>query len=102
MNLLAALTRHRSASVANERLKILLTHERYFSGQPDLLPILQSEIVKVVTKHVSIDPDKVQISLDRGDTASMLEINIEVPTESVLRKKDGGRLAWTSEAPVLG
>jgi len=24
---------------------------------------------------------KVQISLDRGDTASMLEINIEVPTE---------------------
>jgi len=89
MNLLAALTRRRSASVANERLKILLTHERSLGGQSDLIPILQGEIVKVVAKHVSIDPDKVQVSLDRGEIASMLEINIEVPTPSTYRKKEG-------------
>jgi len=98
MSWLAALRGSRSASVANERLKILLTHERHLSSQPDLIPILQNEIVKVVTKHVSIDPDKVQICLDRGDTASMLEINIEVPTESVLRGKTARRLTWTHPA----
>jgi cell division topological specificity factor len=82
MKLFGAFARRRSASVANERLKILLTHERRLSGQPDLIPVLQREIVKLVSKHVSVDPDKVQVALDRGDIASMLEINIEVPTAS--------------------
>ena len=96
MNLLAVLTRRRSASVANERLKILLTHERSLNGQPDLIPVLQGEIVKVVAKHVSVDPDKVQVSLDRGEIASMLEINIEVPTASTYQKKEGRRQARAS------
>ena len=96
MNLFGALTRRRSASVANERLKILLTHERHLSSQSDLIPILHGEIVKVVAKHVYVDPEKVQVSLDRGDIASMLEINIEVPTESRSLKKNGRRQARAS------
>ena len=96
MSLFGALTRRRSASVANERLKILLTHERQLSSQPDLIPILHGEIVKVVAKHVSVDPDKVKVSLDRGEIASMLEINIEVPTASRNLKKDGRRQARAS------
>ena len=38
MNWFAALAKRKSASVARERLQILLTHERVRSGQPDLLP----------------------------------------------------------------
>lgn len=93
MNLFGSFMRRRSASVANERLKILLTHERHLGGQPDLIPILQGEIVKVVTKHVAVDPDKVQVALERGEIASILEINIEVPTPEVLEKKTGRRRA---------
>jgi cell division topological specificity factor len=89
VNLFGALTRRRSASVASERLKILLTHERHLGSQPDLVPILQEEIVKAVTKHVAVDPDKVQVSLERGDIASILEINIEVPTASAYQTKNG-------------
>ncbi len=96
MNLFGSLLRRRSASVANERLKILLTHERQLGSQTDLIPVLQGEIVKVVAKHVSIDPDKVQVSLDRGDIASMLEINIEVPTKSTYQEKNVRRQAQAS------
>ncbi|MHA1180192.1 MAG: cell division topological specificity factor MinE [Alphaproteobacteria bacterium] len=96
MNLFGSLLRRRSASVANERLKILLTHERQLSSQTDLIPVLQGEIVKVVAKHVSIDRDKVQVSLDRGEIASMLEINIEVPTASTFEKKNVRRQARAS------
>ncbi len=96
MTLFGAFMRKRSASVANERLKILLTHERQLGTEPDLIPILQGEIVKVVTKHVTVDPDKVQVSLERGDIASMLEINIEVPTAATDRKKTGRRHAKAS------
>ena len=35
MNWFASLAKRKSASVARERLQILLTHERVRSGQPD-------------------------------------------------------------------
>ncbi len=33
-----------------------------------------------IGKHVSIDPDKVEVRLDRGKAVSTLEIEIELPT----------------------
>ena len=34
----------------------------------------------VIAKHFTIDRDKVQIKLDRGETVSTLEIDVEVPS----------------------
>jgi len=42
-------------------------------------PILQEEILAVIAKHMAIDRDKVQVKLDRGDSFSTLEIDIEMP-----------------------
>ncbi|HET7886952.1 MAG TPA: cell division topological specificity factor MinE [Bradyrhizobium sp.] len=71
-----------SAPVARERLQILLAHERGMRGQPDLLELLRTEILAVVSRHVSFDPEKLQIKMDRGHLVSMLEIDIEVPNEA--------------------
>jgi cell division topological specificity factor len=79
MNWLAILTRRRSASVARERLQILLTHERVASSQSDLIPTLREEILAVVAKHVAVDPEKVEVKIDRGKAVSLLEIDIEIP-----------------------
>ena len=68
-----------SAPVARERLQILLAHERGLRGQPDLLAILREEILGVVSRHVTLDPDKVIVRLDRGAQVSTLEVDIEVP-----------------------
>jgi cell division topological specificity factor len=68
-----------SAPVARERLQILLAHERASHGQSDLLSILRDEILAVVAKHVNVEQDQVRVTLDRGDTVSMLEIDVEVP-----------------------
>jgi cell division topological specificity factor len=68
-----------SAPVARERLQILLAHERGLRGQPDLLELLRAEILSVVSRHVVLDPEKVIVRMDRGDTVSMLEVDIEVP-----------------------
>ena len=56
-----------SAPVARERLQILLAHERGQRGQPDLLSVLREEILAVVSKHVTLDPTKVIVRLERGD-----------------------------------
>jgi len=68
-----------SAPVARERLQILLAHERGLCGQPDLLELLRSEILAVVSRHVEFDPEKLHIRLERGGQVSTLEIDIEVP-----------------------
>jgi len=73
--------RDTSAPVARERLQILLAHERGLLGQPDLLVMLREEILAVVSKHVTLDPDKVIVRLDRGKNVSTLEVDIEVPND---------------------
>jgi len=81
MNLWTLFRRNSSAPVARDRLQVLLAHERAFAGgKSDLLMILQDEIIAVIAKHVTIERDKVQIKLDRGDPVSTLEIDVEVPS----------------------
>jgi len=71
--------RRGSAPVARERLQILLAHERVARGQPDLLGVLREEILAVISRHISFEPDKVQIKMDRGKSVSTLEVDIEIP-----------------------
>jgi cell division topological specificity factor len=71
--------RRGSAPVARERLQILLAHERAARGQSDLLGVLREEILAVISRHISFEPDKVQIKMDRGKSVSTLEVDIEIP-----------------------
>jgi cell division topological specificity factor len=71
--------RRGSAPIARERLQILLAHERNAGSHPDLLGVLREEIIAVIGRHVSIEPDKVQIKMDRGKTVSTLAVDIEIP-----------------------
>lgn len=80
LNLMRLLGRRTgSAPVARERLQILLAHERGVIGQPDLVGILREEILAVVSRHVTLDPDKVMVKMDRGQSVSTLEVDIELP-----------------------
>ncbi len=91
MGLLRLLSRRKgSAPVARERLQILLAHERGLRGQPDLLGILREEILAVVSRHVTLDPDKVVVRLDRGVDVSTLEVDIEVPNDFDKRRRAVG------------
>jgi cell division topological specificity factor len=73
--------RRGSAPVARERLQILLAHERVARSQPDLLGVLREEILAAIGRHVRFEPDKVQITMDRGKSVSTLEVDIEIPHE---------------------
>jgi cell division topological specificity factor len=78
MNLLIG-GRTASAPVAQERLQILLAHERGLRGRPDLLGVLRAEILAVVSRHIVLDPEKIIVRMDRGKHVSTLEVDIEVP-----------------------
>ncbi len=68
-----------TASVAKERLQIIVAHERGQREQPDYLPQLQQEILDVIRKYVPIDQDQVQVQLDKNDDCSVLELNVTLP-----------------------
>lgn len=73
MNVFKFLRRGGSAPIARERLQILLAHERRANDKTDLLSILRDEILAVVAKHISLEPDKIQIRMERGEPVSTLE-----------------------------
>jgi cell division topological specificity factor len=79
MSVLSLFRRRRSAPVARERLQILLSHERAARGQRDLLAILREEILAAIAKHVTVESDNVHVRMDRGETVSTLEIDVEIP-----------------------
>ncbi len=69
-----------TASVAKERLQIILAHERGGrQGASDYLPALQRELVAVISKYVSIRPEDIRVHLERQDNFEVLEVKIELP-----------------------
>ena len=66
------------ASVARERLQIILAHERTGDGPsgPAYLNDLQKDLVQVISKYISIDPDDIKVSLEKQGTLEVLEVNI--------------------------
>jgi cell division topological specificity factor len=71
----------KTASVAKERLQIILAHERSGRGgsRADYLPQLQQELVAVISKYVSIRPEDIKVQLERQDNLEVLEVKIELP-----------------------
>ena len=76
MNLFKFLNRRTTAPVARERLQILLAHERKSACNSDLIAILHREVLNAVSKHIEIDPDRVDVAMHRRDMISVLEIDI--------------------------
>lgn len=82
MTLFNFLTRRRSASVARERLQILLEYERCLIDQTDLVTVLREEILRIVARYVRIDRDTVQVKVDRGNHVSTLAVGIRIRNAS--------------------
>ncbi len=72
----------KTATVAKERLQIILAHERSGRGtRADYLPQLQQELMAVISKYVNISPNDVKVSVERQDNFEVLEVKIELPDE---------------------
>lgn len=74
-------TRPSSASIARERLQILVSHERNAGKQPSYLPQLQQDLLIVLKKYVDVDQDAISINFEQDDQQEVLELNIVLPDE---------------------
>ena len=71
----------KSASVAKERLQIILAHERSGrnASEPDYLQDLQRDLIAVISKYIKINPNDITVMMERQDNLDVLEVKIELP-----------------------
>lgn len=72
-------SRASSASVAKERLQILVAHERLSRNQPSYLPQLQKELLEVIRKYVDVDQNSISFNFEQDGNQETLELNIVLP-----------------------
>ncbi len=80
-------SRPQSAPAARERLQVLLAHERASTGDSDLVAKLRDEILRVISRHMQIDDDKVSVKMERGAQVSTLAVDVEIPFDAGKKKK---------------
>jgi len=69
-----------TATVAKERLQLILAHERNGrNASPDYLPQLQKELLAVISKYVAINDEDIKVHMERQDNLEVLEVKIELP-----------------------
>ncbi len=68
-----------TASVAKERLRIIVAQERSNRGAPDYLPLLQRELLEVIRKYVSVDVDAVKVEMAKDGDHDVLDISVALP-----------------------
>jgi cell division topological specificity factor len=68
-----------TAAVAAERLRIIVQQERAASGRPDYLPLLRRELLEVIRKYVNVDPDAIDIHVEREGDSEVLELSVALP-----------------------
>ena len=70
-------TKTKSGSIAKERLQMVLIHDRS-DVSPGLLAEIKDDIIGVIAKHLTIDPDNVVVNLTQSERESRLIAEIPI------------------------
>jgi cell division topological specificity factor len=78
MGLLDFFLRHKqkSASVAKNRLAVIVARERRGGKGLDYLPQLRQELLQVLAKYEKIDLDQVTVQLEKDGDCDVLELSV--------------------------
>jgi cell division topological specificity factor len=68
-----------TATVARERLRIIVAQERSSRGAPDYLPMMRNELLEVIKKYVHVDLDAININFERDSGHEILELSVTLP-----------------------
>lgn len=71
--------RKNTASIAKDRLRIIIAQERSTLGGPDYLPLLRRELLEVIRKYVNVDAEAVKVDLVKDGEHDVLDISVSLP-----------------------
>ena len=67
-----------TATIAKDRLRIIVAQERTTRGAPDYLPMLQRELLEVIKKYVNVDAEAVNVKLIKEGEHDVLDISVSL------------------------
>jgi len=73
-----------TASVAKERLRIIVAQERTSRGTPDYIPMLRRELLEVIRKYVKVDTEAVKVDLIKDGDHDVLDISVALADKNEL------------------
>jgi len=80
MNILSRLYskyRKPSKAIAKERLRVVLVHDR--TGiSPELLQVIKNEIITIISKHVRVDREGIEVNLSHQKGLTRLVADIPI------------------------
>ena len=71
-----------TASIAKERLRIIVAQERTSRGTPDYIPMLRRELLETIRKYVKVDVDAVKVDLVKDGQHDVLDISVALPDKA--------------------
>ncbi|MFN5745819.1 MAG: cell division topological specificity factor MinE [Methylococcaceae bacterium] len=84
-------SRPKTASIAKERLQILVAHERSERNQPEYLAELQKDLLAVIRKYVNVGQEAITVNMEQDENHEILELNIVLPDEPMGNKRKANR-----------
>lgn len=84
-----------TATVARERLRIIVAQERSTRGAPDYLPMMRNELLEVIKKYVQVDIEAININVERDSGQEILELSVTLPEGKQAAKSEGKGKAKT-------
>ena len=76
--------RDKSANAAKERLQLVLIHDRT-ELPPGVMDSMRDEILDVISRHIQVDRESVQIKIQQDGRQQFL--HAEIPLQSARRKR---------------
>ena len=72
-------TKKNTASIAKDRLRIIIAQERSLAGGRDYLPLLRQELLEVIRKYINVDADAVKVDMHKDGDNDLLDISVALP-----------------------
>ena len=74
-----------SREAAKQRLQLVLVHDRN-QIEPGMLELIKDEIIAVISKHLDVDRNGVQVNFTEGERESKLVADIPLSSKRQTRK----------------
>lgn len=94
--------RPESASLAKERLSIIVAREGRSKGAPDYLPQLKRELLEVLAKYEKIDLEQVSVNVEAQGDREVLELNVILGEEAAAAAGAAGRSPLDTRPAAAG
>jgi cell division topological specificity factor len=88
-----------SSATAKERLRLVLMTD-HLELAPEMIETMKRELVEVISRHVEVDRDRIDVSFERQDRTLAMLANI--PILSVNRPNGNGSAKKSKRAKSLG